>query len=141
VSETSELFLGLIAAATLLMAVIQIGAIVVATRVARQAQQTLTALHQEIRPLVVKASAMADEASRTATLASAQVQKIDRLVTDLADRVDETAVIVQQAILTPAREGAAIFAALKAALGVLRGIGDLGRRTSRSEEEDPLFIG
>jgi hypothetical protein len=141
VSDWSDLFLGTIALATLVMAILQIGAVVVATRVARQVQQTLTAVHQEIRPLIGKASAVADEASRTAALASAQVQKIDRLVTDLSRRVDETATIVQQAIVTPAREGVALLAAVRAGLAALRGIGDIGRGSSRSEEEDPLFIG
>jgi hypothetical protein len=141
VNDWSDLFLGTIALATLIMAFVQLGAVVVAARVARQAQQTLTAVHHEIRPLIAKASLVADEAARTAVLASAQVQKIDRLVTDLSRRVDETATIVQQAIVTPAREGVALLAAIKAGLAALRGIGDFGRGSSRSEEEDPLFIG
>ena len=140
-SDWNDLFLGIIAVATLLMAIVQIGVIVVASRVARQAQQSLNAVNSEIRPLIAKVSAVADEASRTATLASLQMQKIDRLVTDLSQRVDETTTIVQQAIVTPAREGVAILAAVKAGLAALRGIGDLRRGSSRAEEEDPLFIG
>lgn len=140
-SDWSDLFLGTIAVATLIMAMVQIGAVVMATRVAREAQQTLTAVRQEIRPLMAKALAVADEASRTAALASSQVQKIDRLLTDLSRRVDETANVVQQAIVAPAREGVAILAAIRAGLAALRGIGSLGRASSRSEEEDPLFIG
>lgn len=140
-NDPNDLFLGIIAAATLIMAVVQIGAIVVASRLARQTQQTLNAVYSEIRPLLAKASAVADEASRTAALASLQMQKIDALVTDLSRRVDETTTIVQQAIVTPAREGVAILAAVKAGLAALRGIGDLRRGSSRAEEEDPLFIG
>jgi type IV secretory pathway VirB2 component (pilin) len=141
VNDWSDFFLGTIAVATLLMALIQVGAIMVATRLARQAQQTLTEVHREIRPLIAKVSAVADEASRTATVASAQVQKIDRLITDLSRRVDETATVIQEAIVTPAREGVAIIAAVKAGLSALRGIGDLRRSSARSDEEDPLFIG
>ena len=140
-SDWNNLFLGTIAVATLIMALIQIGAVVMANRVVRDAQKTLNAVHQEIRPLITKALAVADEASRTAAVASGQVQKIDRLLTDLSRRVDETATVVQQAIVTPAREGVAILAAIKAGLAALRGIGSLGRASSRSEEEDPLFIG
>ena len=140
-NDWSDLFLGTIAAATLIMAVVQVGAIVVASRVARQTQQTLNAVYSEIRPLIAKASAVADEASRTAALASLQMQKIDALVTDLSRRVEETSTIVQQAIVTPAREGVALLAAVKAGLAALRGIGDLRRGSSRAEEEDPLFIG
>lgn len=140
-TDLSEAFLGTIAIATVIMALIQVGALVMAARVARQAQQTLTAVHNEIRPLVAKASAVADEASRTAALASTQVQKLDRLLTDLSRRVDETATVVQQAIITPAREGVALLAAVKAGIAALRGFGNMRRSSSRSEEEDPLFIG
>jgi hypothetical protein len=141
VNDWNDLFLGTIAVATLLMALAQVGAMFVAARFARQAQQTLVTVHEEIRPLLAKASAVADEAARTAALASVQVQKIDNLVTDLSQRVDETATVLQRAIVTPARQGVALLAAVKAGLAALRGIGDLRRSSSRSEEEDPLFIG
>ena len=80
-------------------------------------------------------------ASRTATIATIQAQKIDRLLTDLAVRIDETAGVVQHAIITPAREGMAIVAALKAGLGVLRGFRERPRHGRAADEEDPLFIG
>lgn len=154
-TDWGHVFLGVIAAATLLMALIQVGAIIAAARVARQAQdalgkaqqaistaqQTVVTVAEEIRPLIAKAHAIADEASRTATLAAAQAGKVDRLVDDLTQRVEETSAIVQQAIVTPAREGLAIMAAVKAALGALRQGREWRRRPSRSEEEDPLFIG
>jgi hypothetical protein len=141
VNDWNNLFLGTIAVATLLMALAQVGAMVVAARFARQAQQTLLTVHEEIRPLLAKATAVADEAARTAALASVQVQKIDKLVSDLSLRVDETATVLQRAIVTPARQGVALLAAVKAGLAALRGIGEMRRSSSRSEEEDPLFIG
>jgi type IV secretory pathway VirB2 component (pilin) len=141
VSGWAVLFLGVIALATLVMAIIQVGAILAAGRLARQAQETLASVQRDIRPLLDRASAVVDEASRTAALATSQVQKVDRLITDLSERVDETAAILQQAIITPAREGMAVVAALRAGLAVLRGVVDMRRSPSRAEEEDPLFIG
>jgi hypothetical protein len=138
----SDVFLGVIAAATLVMAVIQIGAIVAALRLSRQAQQVLQSVHQEVRPLIARAQAIAEEASRTVAIATTQAQKVDRLITDLSQRVDETAGVIQEAIITPAREGLAIVAAVKAGLGALRGLRDMRPRNGRhAEEEDPLFIG
>lgn len=137
----SEVFLGVIAAATLLMAVIQVGVIVGLLRTARQAQQIMTTVQQEVRPLIAKVTAVADEASRTAVLATAQAQKVDRLVTDLARRVDETAATVQHAILTPAREGMAVVAGLRAGLAAVRGFRQRRDRHRQAEEEDSLFIG
>lgn len=138
----SDVFLGVIAAATLIMALVQIGAMITALKLSRQAQQVLQSVHQEIRPLIARAQAIAEEASHTVAIATAQAHKLDRLITDLSGRVDETAGIVQEAIITPAREGLAIFAAVKAGLAALRGLRDIRPRNGRhAEEEDPLFIG
>jgi hypothetical protein len=138
----SDVALGVIAVATLVMALIQVGAVIALLRIARQAQATLSSVQQEVRPLIAKASAIADEASRTATLANVQAQKVDRLVTDLSRRVEETAAVLQEAIVTPAREGMAIVAALKAGLGVFRSAGALRPGQGRTaDDEDPLFIG
>jgi hypothetical protein len=143
VNDWSQAFLGVIAGATALMAIVQIGAIVVLARVAVQVQGILTTVRKDIGPLLVRANAIADEASRTATLATAQAEKIDRLVTDLARRVDETSAIIQQAIIAPAREGMAVIAALKAGFGVLKGLGlkDVRARPGGVDDEDALFIG
>ena len=140
-SDWSEIFLGVIAAATLLMALIQVGAIVFAARLGRQVQQLATSVQQDIRPLIARANSIAEEATKTASIATAQAQKIDRLVTDLTRRVDETSAVVQEAIITPAREGMALVAALKAGLGVLRNVRFQRGRRGRVEDEDALFIG
>ena len=103
-NDGNQVFLGIIAVSTALMALMQIGAIVVLARVAAQVRDVVTTLQQDIRPLIARATVIADEAQKTAALATAQAQKIDRLVTDLTRRVDETSAIIQQAIVTPARE-------------------------------------
>lgn len=141
-SDWSGVFLGIIAAATLVMALIQIGAIIALLRVARQAQDVLTAVHRDVKPLIARAGEIADEAAQTAALATAQAQKVDKLVTDLARRVDDTSVLVQQAIVLPAREGMAILAALKAGLSAFKGFGGFRGRAGRpGEGDDALFIG
>jgi hypothetical protein len=141
VNGSGELALGVIAAATAIMALVQIVALIMLVRVATQVRDVASAVQQDLRPLIARANAIADEAQKTATLATAQALKIDRLVTDLTRRVDETSAVIQDAILTPAREGMAIVAGLKAALGALRGLRDLRGRPSRIEDEDALFIG
>jgi len=138
----SEIFLAVIALATLVMALIQVGAIIAVSRVARDARKTLASVQNDVRPLMAKVHALADEASKTATIATAQAEKVDRLVTDLTRRIDETSVVVQQAVITPAREGMAIVAAIRATLGALRTFRHMSPRHGRpTEEEDPLFIG
>ncbi len=137
----SDLFLGIIALATLVMALIQVGAIIAAARFGRRMQQMVVSIQEEVRPLIARANSVAEEASKTAIIASAQAQKIDKLVTDLTRRVDETSLVVQQAVVTPARETLALVAGLKAGLAALRGLRDFRGRPGRVEDEDPLFIG
>jgi len=141
VNEWSPAFLAVIAVSTALMAVMQIGAFVVLTRVAAQVRDIVATLQKDVRPLIGRANQIADEASKTAAIATAQAEKIDRLVTDLTRRVDETSAVVQQAIITPAREGMAIVAALKAGFGALKGARDMRGRSAGVDEEDALFIG
>ena len=140
-NDWQVIFLGVIAVSTLTMALIQVGAIIATMKLTREAQDVLTSIKQDVRPLIAKASTLADEASRTVALATAQMQKVDRLVTDVGKRVDETSSAVQHAIVTPAREGAAIIAAIKAALGVLRNNWTQRGAGRHSEEDDALFIG
>jgi hypothetical protein len=139
----NDVFLGVIAVATAIMALVQIGAVVMLARVSGQVESIVATIQSDIRPLITRANAIAEEASKTAILATAQAQKIDRMVTDLTRRVDETSAVIQQAILTPAREGMAIFAAFKAGFSVLKGLGmrDMRGRHGGVDDEDALFIG
>ena len=140
-TDWNPLFLGIIAVATLIMALVQIGAIMLAARLGARVQQLATTVERAIRPLIARANAIAEEASKTASIATVQAQKIDRLVTDLARRADETSLVIQQAVITPAREGLAIVAALKAGLVALRALREPRGRPARVEDEDALFIG
>jgi predicted PurR-regulated permease PerM len=149
VSEWAGVFLGIIAVATLVMALIQVGAIIAVLKiakqaqdVAKQAQDVLNSVHRDVKPLLARATEIADQASETATIATAQAHKVDKMVTDLTRRVEETSAVVQHAIIAPAREGIAIVAALKAGFSALRGFGSFrGRPGRHSEEDDALFIG
>jgi len=141
VNDLSGLFLGVIALATLIMASIQIGALVVALRLGREVKQLASTVQNDLRPLIARATMIADDAAKTAALATTQAQKLDRLLTDVSRRVDETSAIIQTAIITPAREGIALVAAIKAGLSALRTIRPFRSRTGVVEDEDALFIG
>jgi hypothetical protein len=138
----NDVFLGIIAVAVALMAAIQVGAIVVAARLARRVDRLADQIEQDIRPVFRNLHVMSAEAARAATIAATQVERADRLFVDLAQRVDLTLNTLQSRVLGPAREGAALLAGLRAALGAFRDLRDAGRkRPSAVEEEDALFIG
>ena len=68
------------AAALVVMAVIQVAAIVAALRLARQVTATTEALRREVRPLIDQVRRIADEAERASRLATAQVVRVDQLL-------------------------------------------------------------
>ena len=138
----AEVFLGIIALATLTMAAIQVGVIVYGMGVARRVDKLLTQVEQEMKPLADSLTTIARDAARISSLAAGQVDRVDRLVNDITVRLEQTATTLQDAILRPLRDGAAIMTGVKAAIEVIR---ELTRRPgavrSRAEDEDALFIG
>lgn len=151
-SDWSVIFLGIIALATLLMAAIQVGVIIIGARIAKRLEATVGRLEQEIKPVIAdikpviaNVQAISGEAARISQLATAQVERVDQLVADFSQRADQTMALVQQAIVTPAREGAALFGAVRSTLAAIRGLKTNGHGRQRPprgvEEDDALFIG
>ena len=119
-SRSAELFLGVIAAATLAMAIVQVGVIVVAGLLARRMIRLVDQVERDLRPLIDNVNAIGRDAARAASLAAAQVDRVDRLVTDLVGRVEQTELHN------------------RAAVGAFR---DARRaRQRRADDEDALFI-
>jgi hypothetical protein len=141
VSTLGEVFLGVIAVATLAMAIVQVGVIVAAGRLARRVEELADRLEQDVKPLFGHLNAIGRDASRAAALATAQVERADQLFSDVAVRIDQALNNVQNSLGMPAREGRALMSGFKAALQALRELRQNGRsRQPRSDDEDALFI-
>jgi len=135
----NEVWLGVIALAVLAMAVVQV---VVGLQMLRTAKDAATSLRQfqaEVRPLIQKAHKIADDAGKVSALALTQVERVDEVMATTAMRIDDTLQIVQQSLIMPVKQGAAVMAGLKAAMGVFRARQDKGRYGR--DDEDALFIG
>jgi hypothetical protein len=133
-------FLALIAVATLTMALIQVGAIIYAGRLARRVERLTAQVERDLQPLIGRLTTVAGDAARVSALAAAQAERMDAMLTDLAGQVEQTLVQVRAAVVVPAREGLALVSGLRAAVATLRGV--RGRsRPARAEDEDALFIG
>ena len=142
-TEWSNVFLGIIAGAVLVMALIQVGAIVAGARLAQRVNRLAEQVERDMGPLVANLHTIGAEAARASALATAQVERADRLFADVSAKVEEATSVVQQVIMAPAREGLAVMAGLRAALSSLRDArqDSSRRRSSRTDEDDPLFIG
>jgi hypothetical protein len=141
VTSRTEIFLGVIAVATLAIAIVQIGLIVAAGMLARRILQLADRVDREITPLFGHLNAIGRDASRASALAAAQVERADRLFSDLAVRIEQTVSIVQSSIRAPIREGRALVGALRAGVRAVRELRQAARRRhGRSEDDDALFI-
>lgn len=140
-SDTAVAFLGAIAAATVVMALIQVGAIVYAARLARRLEALAGRLERDLQPAMDRLTVVSDQAARAATLAATQMERVDRTLTLLGDRADVAAARLQRALGRPAREGVALAAAVRATVATLRELRRRRRGGAREDDEDPLFIG
>ena len=137
-SDWAVVFLGVIAVATLASAVVQIGVLLAAGRLARRIERLADQIERDLTPMFGHLNAIGRDAARAASLAAIQVERADRVFADLVQRLDQTLATIQTSVVKPAREGAAILSGLRAAIDALRHRG--GRARSRAEEEDALFI-
>jgi hypothetical protein len=136
----TDLFLGVIAAAVLVMAAIQVAAVVAVARAARRIDRIADRFERDIQPVVASLQALTADAARATALAVTQVERADRLFSDLSRRVEQTLVTVQETLLAPAREGFAWLSGLKAVLATLRDLKP-SPQPAGVDEDDALFIG
>jgi len=139
VTDWGVVFLGLIAAATLTMALAQVTFLVAVGRLTRRVERATEDVRRELRPLVEHLDAVGRDAKRASALAAAQLERVDQMSADLADRVDRTLNTIQSAASGGVREGAAMIAAFRAAMSVVRGFRASRARTG-ADDEDALFI-
>jgi hypothetical protein len=151
-NEWTNIWLAIIAVSTLLMALVQVGAVIAGAVAARKVQARLASLERrlqekvepfvdQVQPLVERMSVISADAARLSALAVQQAEKADAAVTSAAKRLDQTLAVVQNAVVAPAREGMALASALRAAVGSIRRGGTTRRRPATGDEDDALFIG
>lgn len=137
----NNLFLGIIAISVLVMAVIQVAAIVLAARAAKRLGDVAARLEQDMRPIVSNLQAVSADAARTTALAAATIERADRLIQDATQRVEQ-ALGGLSSLVDSARDGLSVLSGLKAIFAAIRDIRTPARRRSTgAEDEDPLFIG
>ena len=123
-----------------IMAAVQIGMIVIATRASRQMTGAIEDLRRELRPIAEKVNRLADDAARVTALAAMQVERVDTFLATTFQRVDATMNVMQGIVTGPVRQGAAFLAAIKAVLSVVR-TWQARTPVEREHDEDALFVG
>ena len=139
-TDGQALSLTIMAIALVVMAVVQVAALIVVGLTAKKALEASVRTQREIRPLLEKAHRIADDAGKVTALTLKQVERVDQAITATSARVDATLSVIETAIIQPIQQGTAFVTGLRAVLEALRGWRERDRREVR-DEEDGLFIG
>jgi hypothetical protein len=145
----NDLFLGIIAGAVTVMAIVQVAAIVFAARAARSVGEAVSRLERDVQPIVANLQTMSADAARATTAVTAQVERLQKTMDVVLDRVDtasarveQTLQTIQDGILAPAREGLGILQMIKSFFAAGRpSRSGPGHRPAPADDEDALFIG
>jgi hypothetical protein len=127
-------FLGIMAAALVAMAIAQMLLAREVARVARQATETARDVRRDLQPILDKLNRITDDGAKVTALAVTQMERLDTAVASTLARVEEVVTVVQDAVVQPIRQGLAILAGIKAALSIF------GKGRGR-DEDDSMFIG
>jgi len=143
VSDWPTLFLAAIAAATGVMALIQIGVVIYGARLARHVNRLADRVEREIDPFLGKVQEVSDDATRATKLAVAQIERADQLMAQLAGRAEATFDVVQDVLVAPARRALALIEGLRAIFSSERKPAKTRSDGNKSteKEDEALFIG
>lgn len=133
-------FLGVIATATLVTAIVQVGVLVATGLLARRLGRFVDEIERDVKPILGHINAVTRDASRAAAMAVAQVERVDYLCADVAKRIDHTLSAIHSAVVVPAREGRALILGVQAVMAAFREYRAHQKRSHRTEDEDGLFI-
>lgn len=137
----SNLLLGIIALAVLVMAVLQVYAAILVSRAAGRMAEALGRLDADVRPIVNNLQQITSDAARATALAAAQVERIDKVMGDVSRHVEQTARAIPL-LVESARDGFSVIGGLKAVVSAFREMRRTRHQKSSSvDEEDALFIG
>lgn len=136
-STWATVFLGIIAMATLVTAVLQVVLLVAGWQLVRRITRFVHTMEQDVRPIIANVASITRDASRVATLAAAQVERADQLLNSAVLRLEDLLSNLSLVVVKTLREGNALMMGVRAVMAAIQA---LRRRRRRSEDDDALFI-
>jgi hypothetical protein len=138
VNTWATVFLGIIAMATLVTAILQVVVLVAAAQLFKRVGRFVDIVEQDVRPIIANVSSVARDAARVASLAAAQVERADQMLSSTVHRLEDLLAHVQTLVTNTMREGNALMMGVRAVMAAIRAF--QGRRRRRGEDDDALFI-
>lgn len=137
-STWATVFLGIIAMATLVTAILQVVLLVAGWQLVRRITRFVEDIDRDIRPIIGHVGSIARDASRVASLAAAQVERADQLLNSAAVRIEDLLSNLSTVVINTMREGNALMMGFRAVMAAIQAF--RGRRRRRSEDDEALFI-
>ena len=137
-STWATVFLGVIAIATLLTAILQVVVLLAAAQLVRRLGRFVDIIEQDVRPIIANVASIARDASRVASMAAAQVERADQMLSNTVHRLEELLAHIQTLVANTLREGNALMMGVRAVMAAIRAF--QGRRRRRGEDDEALFI-
>lgn len=134
----ATVFLGIIAMATLVTAVLQVVLLVAGWQLLRRITAFVDAIERDVLPILNHVNSIARDASRVAGLAAAQVERADQLLNNAVVRIEEMLTTLSHVVINTMREGNALMMGIRAVMAAIEAL--RGRRRRRSEDDEALFI-
>ena len=137
----SNVLLGIIAVAVLVMAILQVVAAIMAAKAVKRMAEAVHRLDSDVRPIMSNLQQITSDAARATALAAVQVERIDRVMGDVSRHVEQTARAIPL-LVESARDSFTVLGGLKAVVNAFREIRRPREQKPASvDEEDALFIG
>ena len=132
----STLLLSVIAVATVIIAIVQIGVVIFSVRLAKRLSRLVDVVEHEIRPTLARVDAVSSDVARMTSLASNQAERLDQITSHLINKIDEILTVADRSVFAPLKQGAGFLFGLRAALSAFRGESSQSQSPS-SDGENP----
>ena len=117
----NDTFLGVIAAATLVMALVQIGLLIAGLMAVKRLNEVLVRVEDTAKPLLAHVDELVVDATESLAAARVQLDRVERQALHVLARTDQAVNRVQTYLVAPAREGIALAAGARALFGAFGG--------------------
>ena len=116
----STFLLSVIAVATVIMAVVQIGVVLFTSRLAKRVNRLVDVIEREIKPTLARVDTVSSDVARVTSLASNQAERLDQIASHLIEKIDEILTVADRSVFAPLKQGAGFLFGLRAALLAFR---------------------
>jgi hypothetical protein len=116
----TEVFLGVIAVATLVMALIQVCLVIAGIIAVKRMQEMLLRVENTVKPVLAHVDDLVMDATASVAAVRVQIDRVEQQAVQVLKRTDQAVQRVQDYLVAPAREGIALAAGARALFGAFR---------------------